>query len=63
MHSDLKMSPIAWLFIALFASIILIICLVYLYALKIRRDKQKQARKAEGDEIFGAVIANPIITR
>lgn len=54
------MSPIAWLFIAIFVSIILIIALVYLFALKLRRDKRKQARKAEGDEIFGAIIANPV---
>ncbi|EXJ93126.1 hypothetical protein A1O3_01683 [Capronia epimyces CBS 606.96] len=60
MQSDFKMSPIAWLVIAIFASIILIIALVYLFALKVRHDKKKQARKTEGDEIFGAMIANPI---
>ncbi|EXJ91340.1 hypothetical protein A1O1_04452 [Capronia coronata CBS 617.96] len=60
MQSDLQMSPIAWLVIAIFASIVLIIALVYLFAMKVRRDKRKHARKAEGDEIFGGIIANPI---
>jgi len=54
------MSPIAWLVVAIFAAIVLIICLVYLFALKVRRDKKLQARRAENDEIFGPIIANPV---
>lgn len=54
------MSPIAWLVVAIFAAIVLIIALIYLFALKVRRDKKKAARKAENDEIFGNIIRNPI---
>ena len=60
MSSELKMSPIAWLVVAIFAAIVLIIALIYLFALKVRRDKKKAARKAENDEIFGNIIRNPI---
>lgn len=62
MSFNATMSPIAWLVVAIFAAIVLIICLVYLFALKIRHDKRKQARRAENDEIFGPIIANPITT-
>ncbi len=60
MSSELNMSPIAWLVVAIFAAIVLIIALIYLFALKVRRDKKKAARKAENDEIFGNIIRNPI---
>ncbi|KIV77826.1 hypothetical protein PV11_09606 [Exophiala sideris] len=60
MSSSGTMSPIAWLVVAIFAAIVLIICLVYLFALKVRRDKKLQARRAENDELFGPIIANPI---
>ncbi|KIW27209.1 uncharacterized protein PV07_06968 [Cladophialophora immunda] len=58
--SDFTMSPIAWLFISMFAGVILILAIVYLFALKIRHDKKKAAQKTEEDEIFGHAIANPI---
>ncbi|ETI23276.1 hypothetical protein G647_05075 [Cladophialophora carrionii CBS 160.54] len=58
--SDFTMSPVAWLFVSLFAGIILILALVYLFALKIRRDKKKAEREAEDDEIFGKIIKNPV---
>jgi hypothetical protein len=54
------LSPVAWLVIAIFASSLLIICLVYLYALKIRHDKKRAADKALNDDIFGRVITQPI---
>jgi uncharacterized membrane protein len=60
MSSDGTMSPIAWLVIAIFAAIVLIIALIYLFALKVRRDKRIAARKAENDEIFANIIRNPI---
>jgi uncharacterized protein YpmS len=60
--SDFTMRPVAWLFISLFAGIILILAIVYLFALKIRRDKRKAERKAEGDEIFAKIIKNPVTT-
>jgi hypothetical protein len=58
--SDFNMSPVAWLFISLFAGVILILAIVYLFALKIRRDKKIAERKAEGDGIFGKIIKTPI---
>ena len=61
--SDFNMSPVAWLFISLFAGVILILAIVYLFALKIRRDKHRAQRKAEGDEVFGKIIKNPLTTR
>ncbi|EXJ72196.1 uncharacterized protein A1O5_04700 [Cladophialophora psammophila CBS 110553] len=60
--SDFRMSAVAWLFISMFAGVILILAIVYLFALKIRHDKKKAARKAEDGEIFSNVIANPITT-
>jgi len=60
MSSGGTMSPIAWLVVAIFAAIVLIICLVYLFALMVRRDKKLQARRAENDEIFGPIVADPI---
>jgi len=60
MISDFQMPPIAWFFVSLFAGVILIIALVYLFTLKLQRDKKKAARSAENDEIFGSVMANPI---
>ncbi|KIX98194.1 uncharacterized protein Z520_06274 [Fonsecaea multimorphosa CBS 102226] len=59
--SDFTMSPVAWLFISMFAGVILILAIVYLFALKIQHDKKKAARKAEDDRIFGNTIANPIV--
>ena len=59
-QSDFTMSPVAWLFISIFSGVILVIALVYLFALKIRRDKRKIERKVENDEIFGNIIRNPI---
>ena len=58
--SDFNMSPVAWLFISLFAGVILVIAIVYLFAIKIRRDKRKAERIAESDEIFGKIIRNPL---
>lgn len=60
--SDLTMSPVAWLFISLFAGVVLVIAIVYLFALKIKRDKKIADRKAEGDEIFGKIIKNRLST-
>ncbi|KAJ9637593.1 hypothetical protein H2204_004742 [Knufia peltigerae] len=56
------MSGVAWLAIAMFAGIIVIISMVYLYTLKVRRSKEGAIRKSEDDEIFGGVIKNPITT-
>ncbi|KIW75909.1 hypothetical protein Z517_10654 [Fonsecaea pedrosoi CBS 271.37] len=61
--SDHTMSPIAWLFISMFAGVILILAIVYLFALKIRHDKKKAAGNAVDDKVFGNVIANPITTQ
>ena len=59
-QSASTMSPVAWLFISLFAGVTLILAIVYLFALKIRRDKKKAQRKTENDEIFGNIIRNPV---
>lgn len=61
MPSQSKMSGVAWLAIAIFAGIVVMIALVYLYTLKVRRYKEGAIRKAENDEIFGGVIRNPIM--
>ena len=58
------MSPIAWVFIAIFSGLLLIICLVYLYGMKVRRDiKRAEKRKAEHDVTFGGVIKNAALPR
>lgn len=58
--SDFTMSPVAWLFVSLFAAAILVLAIVYLYALKVRHDKKRAEIKAENDEIFGKIIKNPM---
>ena len=58
--SDYTMGPVDWLFVSLFAGVILVIAIVYLFAIKIRRDKKKAARKAGGDKNFGKIIKNPL---
>jgi hypothetical protein len=58
--TDYTMSPVAWLFISLFAGATLVIAIVYLHSLKIRRDKRKAIDKAENDEIFGNIVKHPI---
>ncbi len=60
MTSDFTMTPIAWLVVAIFASAVLIVALVYLFALKVRRDRKKHARRVENNQMFGPIIANPI---
>ncbi|KIW20394.1 hypothetical protein PV08_00969 [Exophiala spinifera] len=55
-----RMSGIAWMAIAMFAGVVVIIALVYLYTLKVRRSKERAIRKAQDDELFGGVIRNPI---
>lgn len=60
MSSNYEMSPVAWLAVAMFATAVLIIAMVYLFAFKVRRDKKKQARKVENNEIFGTVLSIPI---
>ncbi|KAK6368264.1 hypothetical protein LTS17_010005 [Exophiala oligosperma] len=62
MPSRSNMSGVAWLAIVMFAGIIVIISMVYLYTLKVRRSKEGAIRKSEDDEIFGGVIKNPITT-
>lgn len=57
-----EIAPIAWLFIAIFSGVLLIIALIYLYGLRLKREKKKAQRKAENDAIFGA-ITNQITAR
>ncbi|KAK5064624.1 hypothetical protein LTR84_000458 [Exophiala bonariae] len=58
-----EMAPIAWVFIAIFSSVLIIVALVYLYGLRLRHDKKKAQRRAENDEVFGSITANTISAR
>jgi len=58
-----EIAPIAWVFIAIFSGVLVIIALVYLYGLRLKYEKKKAQRKAENESIFGAKITNPITTR
>lgn len=49
-QSDLVMTPIAWLFISIFVGVILVLAIVYLFVLKVRRDKRKLEQKTANGE-------------
>jgi hypothetical protein len=58
-----EIAPIAWVFIAIFSGVLVIIALIYLYGLRLRREKKKAQRKAENDAIFGSAMTNQITVR
>ncbi|KEF61173.1 uncharacterized protein A1O9_02738 [Exophiala aquamarina CBS 119918] len=58
-----EMAPIAWVFIAIFSAVLVIIALVHLYGLRLKYEKKRTQRKAENESIFGATMTNPITAR
>lgn len=58
-----EMAPIAWVFIAIFSGVLIVVALIYLYGLRLRHEKKKAQRKADNEAIFGNVTTNPIIAR